>query len=108
VKVAGHWRDVYRAIDQFGQVTDVFMSPRRDARAACCCFERAVGTTRRTPVEVVTDGAPVSPVVLEALLPVAWHRTEQYANNRVECDHGRLKSRLQPMRGANETTAPWL
>jgi transposase-like protein len=99
VKVAGHWRDVYRAIDQFGQVVDVFMSPRRDARSARCCFERAVGTTRRTPVEVVTDGAPVYPAVLEALLPVAWHRTEQYANNRVECDHGRLKSRLRPMRG---------
>lgn len=23
----------------------------------------------------------------------------QYANNRVECDHGRLKARLPPMRG---------
>jgi len=22
-----------------------------------------------------------------------------YANNRVECDHGRLKARLRPMRG---------
>jgi IS6 family transposase len=28
-----------------------------------------------------------------------WHRTEQYANNDVECDHGRLKARLGPMRG---------
>jgi transposase, IS6 family len=24
---------------------------------------------------------------------------EQYANNRVEADHGRLKARLRPMRG---------
>ena len=24
---------------------------------------------------------------------------ERYANNRVECDHGRLKARLRPMRG---------
>jgi transposase-like protein len=31
--------------------------------------------------------------------PAAWHRTEQYANNRIEADHGRLKSRLRPMRG---------
>ena len=29
----------------------------------------------------------------------AFHNTEQYANNRVECDHGRLKARLRPMRG---------
>jgi transposase, IS6 family len=34
VKVAGRWRYVYRAIDQFGQVIDVFVSPRRDVKAA--------------------------------------------------------------------------
>jgi hypothetical protein len=28
-KVAGRWRYVYRAVDQFGQVIDVFVSPRR-------------------------------------------------------------------------------
>jgi transposase, IS6 family len=53
-------------------------------------------------VEVVTDQAPVYPVVLEELLPAAWHRTDQYANNRVECDHGRLKARLRPMRGLKQ------
>ena len=41
-------------------------------------------------------------MVLEELLPAAWHRTEQYANNRVEVDHGRLKSRLRPMRGLKQ------
>jgi transposase, IS6 family len=53
---------------------------------------------RVAPVEVVTDHAPVYPAVLEELLPAAWHRTDRYANNRVEADHGRLKSRLRPMR----------
>jgi transposase, IS6 family len=57
-KVAGQWRYVYRAIDQFGQVIDVFVSQRRDATAARRFFERAVGATKRTPVEVVTDKAP--------------------------------------------------
>ena len=41
-------------------------------------------------------------MVLEELLPAAWHRTEQYANNRVEADHGRLKARLGPMRGLKQ------
>jgi IS6 family transposase len=27
------------------------------------------------------------------------HNTVKDANNRVECDHGRLKARLRPMRG---------
>jgi IS6 family transposase len=40
--------------------------------------------------------------VLEELLPAPWHRTERYANNRVEADHGRLKSRLRPMRGLKQ------
>ena len=39
---------------------------------------------------------------MEVLLPAAWHRTDQYANNRVECDHGRLKARLRPMRGLEQ------
>ena len=37
--------------------------------------------------------------VLDDLLPATWHRTDQYGNNRIECDHGRLKARLRPMRG---------
>jgi len=102
VKVAGRWRYVYRAIDQFGQVVDVFVSPRRDLRAARGFFARAIGTTRTMPSEVLTDRAPTYPVVLEESLPAAWHDTERYANNRVECDHGRLKARLRPMRGLKQ------
>jgi transposase-like protein len=33
VSVAGEWRYVYRAVDQYGRVVDVFVSPRRDAPA---------------------------------------------------------------------------
>jgi transposase-like protein len=102
VKVAGQWRYVYRAVDQFGQVVDVLVSWRRDANAARRFFEQALGATRVTPVEVTTDQAPVYPVVLEELLPAAWHCTDRYANNGVECDHGRLKARLEPMRGLKQ------
>ena len=48
VRVAGRWRYVYRAIDQFGQVIDVYVSPRRDARAARRFFKRAMGASRTT------------------------------------------------------------
>jgi transposase-like protein len=106
VKVAGQWRYVYRAIDQFGQVIDVFLSPRRDTKAAHRFLERAIGTTKITPAEVSTDQAPVYPAVLDELLPAAWHRTDRYANHRVECDHGRLKARLGPMRGRNQAAVP--
>jgi transposase-like protein len=102
VKVAGQWRYVYRAIDQFGQIIDVFVSRRRDVRAARRFLERAIGATKVRPIEVVTDQASTYPIVLDELLPTAWHRTDRYANNRVEADHGRLKARLGPMRGLKQ------
>lgn len=37
--------------------------------------------------------------VIEGLVPAALHNTGQYENNRAECDHGRLKATLRPMRG---------
>jgi transposase-like protein len=102
VKVAGRWRYVYRAIDQSGQVIDVFVSRRRDANAARRFFERAIGTVKVIPVEVITDRAATYPIVLDELVPAPWHRTERYANNRVEADHGRLKARLGPMQGLKQ------
>lgn len=48
---------------------------------------------------MTTDRAPVYPRLVEAFEPAARHITEQYANDRVEADYGRLKSRLRPMRG---------
>jgi transposase-like protein len=36
---------------------------------------------------------------LDELIPTARDDTEQYSNNRIEADHGRLKAQLRPMRG---------
>ena len=98
VKVAGVWRCVYRAVDENGQVVDVYVSSRRDIAAARRFFTRAL-TAHGRPEEVVTDLARALETVIEELVPNALHDTEQYANNRVECDHGRLKARLRSMRG---------
>jgi transposase, IS6 family len=48
---------------------------------------------------VTTDQAPAYLRVLDELLPAACHVMEQYANNAIKNDHGRLKARLRPMRG---------
>ena len=98
VKVAGEWRYVYRAVDQYGQIIDVYVSARRDTRAARRFFETVL-SAHGEPVEVVTDRAPALRAVIEELIPGAFHNTEQYANNRIEADHGGLKARLRPMRG---------
>jgi IS6 family transposase len=98
VKVAGRWRYVYRAIDQYGQIIDVYVSARRDIQAARRFFTTAL-RDHGQPAEVVTDRAWTLLAVVDELIPTAFHNTEQYANNRIEADHGRLKARLRPMRG---------
>jgi transposase-like protein len=98
VKVAGRWRYLYRAIDQYGQVIDVLLSEQRDTAAARRFFTRAL-RHGPVPVEVTTDKAAPYLRVLDGLVPAARHITERYANNRIEADHSRLKARLRPMRG---------
>jgi transposase-like protein len=98
LKVAGKWAYLYRAVDQYGQVIDILLAERRDLAAAQRFVTRALraGTV---PAEVTTDRAPAYPRVLDELIPAAVHTVEQYANNPIEADHGRLKARLRPMRG---------
>jgi transposase-like protein len=98
VKVAGQWRYLYRAVDQYGQVMDVLLSEQRDTAAARRFFIRALAHGP-APVEVTTDKAGPYLRALDELVPNALHVTERYANNRVEADHARLKARLRPMRG---------
>jgi IS6 family transposase len=98
VKVAGVWRYVYRAVDQYGQVIDVFVSKRRNILAATKFFEMMLAGRDR-PTDVTTDLAAPLLRVVDDLLPEVLHDTTQYANNRIECEHGRLKARLRPMRG---------
>jgi IS6 family transposase len=98
VRVAGVWRYVYRAVDQNGQVIDVNVSKRRNLVAATRFFEIML-SGRDRPKEVTTDLAAPLLRVVDDLLPEVLHDTSQFANNRIECDHGRLKARLRPMRG---------
>ena len=98
MKVAGQWTYLYRAVDQYGQVIDVLLSARRDLAAARRFCTRAL-RAGMTPAEVTADRGHVYPRVLDELVPSARHTVEQYANNPVEADHGRLQARLRPMRG---------
>lgn len=95
---------MYRAVDQHGQVIDVYVSARRDTAAAQRFFRAAIAG-HGSPAEVTTDRAWTLARAVDELLPGARHDTEQYANNRIEADHGRLKARLRPMRGLKRDRA---
>jgi transposase, IS6 family len=104
VKVAGRWRYLYRAVDQYGQVVDVMVSERRDTAAARWFFTRALAHGP-APVEVNTDKAGPY-LVLADLVPTAAHVTEQYRNNPTEADHAGLKARLARCAGSPASDPP--
>jgi transposase, IS6 family len=76
----------------------VHVSQRRDIACRAHFFTVAL-TVHGDPGEVINDRGLGVGHVIENLVPAAPHNTGQNQNNRVECDHGRLKARLRPMRG---------
>ena len=84
LKVGGRWRYVCRAIDEHGQVVDVYLSDHRDAASARTFFERAMAATDVTPARVTSDKAKCYPPALRAVLPEAEHRSSKYLNNGLE------------------------
>jgi transposase, IS6 family len=74
VKVAGRWRYVYWAVDQYGQIIDVYVSARRDTEAARRLFVTALGCHGK-PEEVVTDRAQTLLAVVDELIPGARSTT---------------------------------
>jgi transposase-like protein len=70
---------VYRAVDQDGQVIDVFVSQPRDIAAARRFFTGAL-TVHADPGELITDRAPALANVIDDLVPAALHNTGQYEN----------------------------
>jgi IS6 family transposase len=104
-RLQGRWAYLYRAIDQDGQIVDVYCSERRNAEAATAFFQRAIGSTGVTPTRVTTDQAQCYPPALRATLPGVEHRSSKYLNNGLERDHGHRKQRLRPMRGLKRAGA---
>ncbi len=83
VKIQGKQHYLWRAVDQDGEVVDVFLQPRRDAKAAKRLFKRHDAEPRK----IVTDKLRSYGVAHRELIPDTFHDTRQYANNRAELSH---------------------
>ena len=75
LKIGKRWRYLYRAIDEQGQIVDVYLSDRRDTAAAQAFFEGAIHRSNVTANRVTTDKAKCYPPALRAVLPMAEHRS---------------------------------
>jgi transposase-like protein len=90
---------VFRAIDEWGQVIDVYVSPTRDTEAATTFLRRAVAETGVRPHTATTDKAPIYPPALAVVLPETTHVTGKHEQQEIERDHQHLKGRYRSMRG---------
>ncbi len=76
----------------------VFQGPAEPALLLWAVTRTPFASMQQCP----TDRAAAYPRVLDELVPAVCHITDQYRNNPIEADHGRLKSRLRPMRGLKQ------
>jgi putative transposase len=92
------------AIDQDGEVVDVFLQRRRDGVAAKRFFKRILRASGNEPRRIVTDKLRSYGVAHRELIPDTVHDTSQYANNRAELSHQPTRVRERGMRRFKSTS----
>jgi transposase-like protein len=104
IRVHGHWKYLYRAIDRDGALVDVMLSEHRDFAAAKTFFRSAMAVTGVTPDRVTTDGHDAYPRAIQTVFgDRVRHRKNRYLNNRLEQDHRGIKGRCRSMLGFKST-----
>jgi len=98
VKIQGEQHYLWRAVDQDGEVVNVFLQKRRDGNAAKRFFRRLLRKHRCEPRKIVTDKLRSYNVAHRELIPKATYDTTQYANNRCELSHEPTRVRERGMR----------
>jgi len=98
VKINGKQHYLWRAVDQDGEVVDVFLQARRDGIAAKRFFKRLLRNHGGEPRKIVTDKLRSYGVAHRELIPEAIHITDQHANNRAEQSHEPTRVRERGMR----------
>ena len=99
VSIKGQRFYLRRAVDQDGDVIDVYLQPRRDAKTAKRFFRRLLRSHGQRPWKIVTDKLRSYGVAHRDLMPATIHDTDPYANNRAELSHQPTRVRERSMRG---------
>jgi putative transposase len=81
VKIHGQQKHLWCAVDQDGEVVDVFLQSRRNGATAKRFFKRLLKYHGNEPRKIVTDKLRSYGVAHRELIPASIHDTSQYANN---------------------------
>ncbi len=98
VRIRGQQQYLWRAVDQDGEVVDVFLQSRRDGLAAKRFFKRLIRNHGSEPWKIVTDMLRSYGVAHREIIQESIHDTSQYANNRAELSHQLTRVRERGMR----------
>jgi putative transposase len=98
VKINGKQHYLWRAVDQDGEVVDVYLQSKRDGAAAKRFFKRLLRSHGGEPRKIVTDKLRSYGVAHRELMPDVIHDTTRYANNRAEQSHELTRVRERGMR----------
>ena len=98
VKINGTTHYLWRAVDQHGNVLDVLVQSRRNAKAAKRFFRKLLKGLRYVPRVLVTDKLASYQVAHRELMPSVQHRRSRYLNNRAENSHQLTRQRERAMK----------
>ena len=98
VRIGGVQHYLWRAVDQDGEVVDVFLQKSRNATAAKRFFKRLFKNHKGKPRKIVTDKLASYGVAHRELSPDVIHDKRQYANNLAELSHQPTRVRERVMR----------
>lgn len=84
VQINGRRQYLWRAVDQDGNVLDILVQPRRDARAAKRFFRKLLKRQCASPRVLVTDKLRSYAVAHRELMPSVEHRQSRYLNIHTE------------------------
>ena len=104
VKINGKQHYLWRAVDQDGEVVDVYLQAKRDGVAAKRFFRRLLISHSCEPRKIVTDKLRSYGVAHRELIPETIHSTQQYENNRAEQSHEVTRVRERGMRRFKSVT----
>jgi putative transposase len=98
IKIAGQTHYLWRAVDQHGNVLDILVTSRRNAKAATRFFRKLFKGLRYVPRVLVTDKLASYPVAHRRLMPGVEHRRSKYLNNRAKNSHQPTQQRERAMK----------
>jgi putative transposase len=98
VKINGKQHYLWRAVDQDGEVVDVYLQAKRDGATAKRFFRRLLRSNGSEPRKIVTDKLRSYGVAHRELMPDTIHSEAQYENNRAEQSHEATRVRERGMR----------